>query len=343
LNSEPSAPALPGESPAADRTPSRRREWRHRLVLLAASTFVALVLAEAGLRILHRLSYDTPLPYGLRDDRASRIDAVRLTPNFSGLKGPIAYRTNADGWRDEPIDPSKRHIVFLGDSCTFGVNIQHEETYPERVEKALGPPYQSVNTATPGQGTTDEEHVLAGLLQDRRVDIRYVVIGFFFNDIGECVATREAQSVSRHPYLRRIRLLRLLKAAVHYRTGGYTPEKIAGGAPLCHAALARIAGMGKPVLVVILPKDDQDILSREELPWRAELKAFLDKAGIQYVDMKGVYQAELGEAKELPASFYSGKDDAGHPGPGACEIIAREIVKRIKPALEGGANSGNQR
>jgi hypothetical protein len=296
---------------------------------------------EGSMRLAHRLSFDSPLPYGLRDDTASRLDMVRLTPDFQGRKGKIVYRTNHDGWRDDEIDPTRRHVVCLGDSCTFGVGVNHEDTWPEQLEQRLGENWQAVNTSTPGQGTTDQERLLMQLRPDRRLRIEAVIVGFFFNDPGECRATAETESRSKHSFLRRFRTLRFLKSALGGNTGSYSQEVIDSGEPLCYAALSRIASL-YPTLVLILPESDNDVLSPEERPWRQRLIQHLEQSKISYVNLKDVFSERL-DGNAIPSDWYATLDtierakyrsvchqgDIGHPGPGACRVIAEETAKWV--------------
>ena len=127
-----------------------------KALVAAAIWLVALELAFQG---LYRLGITSPLPYGMRtlSPVALRAEQVRFTPGFAGTgRRGILYQVNEMGFRDDPIDGSAAHVIFLGDSTTFGLNIQHEETYPEvaeRLLKARGHNVQCVNTAAP-EGTT---------------------------------------------------------------------------------------------------------------------------------------------------------------------------------------------
>ncbi|MFH1190092.1 MAG: SGNH/GDSL hydrolase family protein [Candidatus Omnitrophota bacterium] len=149
----------------------------------------AFVLAETVLRVLYRMNLSSPLPYGLRKNMLGRLGYIKLAPNFKGKsRFGISYRTNSLGYRDDEIDPGKKHVLFLGDSTTFGMNIDHEETYPEVFEKLLNRidgDLQSVNTATPGQGTLDQLDILKPLLGNGDLNIKAVVLGFFDNDFSD--------------------------------------------------------------------------------------------------------------------------------------------------------------
>ncbi len=158
-----------------------------RVVVVLGCLAVAL---EFSLNLLHSHGYDAPLPCGLR---AEGSHVVRLNPAFEGTcRRGILYATNSFGFRDDAIDPNARHIVFLGDGATFGLNIDHAYTYPEVLEDELatrGIVCQSVNTASPGQATLDQLMMLREMCECEHVNLEAIVLGFFHDDFsGNMVA-----------------------------------------------------------------------------------------------------------------------------------------------------------
>jgi hypothetical protein len=157
------------------------------LLLVVVITLIALELTLQG---LYRMGFTSPLPYGMRDlsPDVPRSDQITFTPGFVGKdRRGITYEVNDMGFRDDPVDSGAAHIVFLGDSTTFGLNIRHEETYPEVVERLLrarGHNVQCVNTAAPGQATLDQRDLLVELLGCDRVSVVGLVLGFYCNDIA---------------------------------------------------------------------------------------------------------------------------------------------------------------
>ena len=172
---------------ASNKTQGRRLR-RARFLLLTGSLVLGALIAELVLEALYRSSFLSPLPYGLRDELGDLNDLVTLQPDFRGAsRSGILYGTNSYGFRDDAIQDDAEHILFLGDSTTFGLGIAHEETFAELVERYLqegGRPVQSVNSATPGQGTLHQEDILKALLQDGAFNFRAVVLGFFGNDFA---------------------------------------------------------------------------------------------------------------------------------------------------------------
>jgi hypothetical protein len=159
------------------------------LISIVFSVLGALVIAEVGLRLLYISGYGSPLPPGIRDLTGHRLNYVQLRPNFSGTAQGIEYRTNELGYRNDPVIVGAKHVVFLGDSTTFGLGLQQAETFPAKVEQLLNERaekgWQALNTATPGQGTLDELNTLRRVLNTKGVAPRLIVLGFFINDFSD--------------------------------------------------------------------------------------------------------------------------------------------------------------
>ena len=165
---------------------------------ITALTVFVILLIEFILQLLHRIGFDSPLPYGLKDSSYGRLGYIRLKPDYKGKsRTDIVYTTNSNGYRDDEIETGKKHILFLGDSTTFGVNINHEDTYPEVFERLLnqaGSGFQSVNTASPGQGTFEQLNILNSALTKKELNITAIVLGFFGNDFSDNYSYKQYES-----------------------------------------------------------------------------------------------------------------------------------------------------
>ncbi|HEU5255985.1 MAG TPA: SGNH/GDSL hydrolase family protein [Vicinamibacterales bacterium] len=71
----------------------------------------------------------------------------------------VPHRINGQGFRDSedfnvlPQKPlGRRHVVVLGDSFTFGVNVQETQTAPAFLGQRLGPNWRVFNLGVPGYG-----------------------------------------------------------------------------------------------------------------------------------------------------------------------------------------------
>jgi len=153
------------ELPSAS-APGRRGE----VLLLAFSVLFFLLLAEVSVRVL-----------GAADPRPSgypRVDTDRRE------RRPI----NSRGYRDLERTLAKpkgvHRVVSLGDSFAWGVGVEFDDTYSQRLERTLsrrrGVPWEVVNLAQPGMNSVEEAAQLAaeGLAYDPDV----VALGYVLND-----------------------------------------------------------------------------------------------------------------------------------------------------------------
>jgi lysophospholipase L1-like esterase len=151
--------------------PGRRRRLLPRLVLLATSLALSLLLAEGALRLarpqevmtVSRGLYepDPPRRYRLHPGHRGRISNHvefdhPVVVNRFGLRGGDATAAPAS----EPAGATAgvRRILALGDSFTFGVGAAEDETYPARLQahlRAAGLPSVVWNAGTPGFGVPD--------------------------------------------------------------------------------------------------------------------------------------------------------------------------------------------
>jgi len=145
--------------------------------LLVCGCVVALVLAEIFLRVYSVYSFSDYTPsnqkaflYHHEDIGWMRKDPQRYWRFNSGTfemasseVGEVTtFRINQDGIRHSgPVVPKQkgvRRIVCLGDSTTFGVDLQDVFTYPSQLEKKLndgtdGFHYEVINAGVPGYTT----------------------------------------------------------------------------------------------------------------------------------------------------------------------------------------------
>jgi hypothetical protein len=94
------------------------------------------------------------------------------------------YSINEHGYRGEPIPLShiytKRNIVVLGDSFSFGMGVKDGEEYAALLSDELGDGYDVINLATPGWGLTQQ--IRRYYEFGRRYDPAVVVLQYCAND-----------------------------------------------------------------------------------------------------------------------------------------------------------------
>jgi hypothetical protein len=112
---------------------------RSDLLLMLVSVGMTLLVAELGLRI-----WDAPVTKHqlVQIHRASPASQWELIPGAEGVGNTGAiYRINSAGCRDHeyPLHKSAGGLraVVLGDSFTFGMGVNLEDTYPKQLERIL--------------------------------------------------------------------------------------------------------------------------------------------------------------------------------------------------------------
>jgi hypothetical protein len=124
---------------------------------------IAAALALGASEIVLRRTHPRPTEWVLPEEEPRRIADPRLgwvvAPAHTGHRNiggrRVEYAVDRLGYRasraDEPIDPSRPTIVFVGESVMFGEGLQWDETIPAQVETMLN--VQSANAAVHGYGT----------------------------------------------------------------------------------------------------------------------------------------------------------------------------------------------
>jgi lysophospholipase L1-like esterase len=199
------APPPPVVEPVLDRyhaLPTMQLSRRKKLLFSALTTIVLLGLAEGiSFLILMRLP-PSRWDYQFRLVNVLGFPALnlilrpdpwlfwRLRPNLpltrlTGFIGPQAQltflvQTGPDGFRRVPGAVNARDtIVFLGDSCTFGVGVDDEETFAALVQAELKD-IRCINAGVPGYSVFQGRRLLESLPLDPPP--RIVVANFGFND-----------------------------------------------------------------------------------------------------------------------------------------------------------------
>lgn len=171
----------------------RRTFGAERLVLGSAAAATAVIVAvlacEAGLRVVSIFrpiraerhfffTYDAYL--GWRH-RAGAVVKFKNT----------LVRINADGLRElERSDPpgrAGRRILFLGDSQVFGDGVAAEDTFVEKLERAL-PEIEAINAGVIGYGTDQQLLYFERNGSSYRPD--FTVIGLNAYDLSDNISNR---------------------------------------------------------------------------------------------------------------------------------------------------------
>jgi lysophospholipase L1-like esterase len=298
---------------------------------MVGMSLALLAVLEGTLRVFFP---QTLVPTAVRGDRFSVPDrqlGMRYVPGavyrFRHPEYRVEYAINEDGFRSaqpgaSSSAPSRRKVLLLGDSFTFGQGVPYDSTWGAIAERGLrtrGVQARLVNAAMQGMDTRSELLLLRELAPRERPDV--VVVGFMINDLYTNVPlepsgrTRSDASdwsrVRDHIFVRAnntrtFHLLELARRIVTSSDAAYTRlylaaqdrgeflrlplssrprRQLAVTEELLAQLAAETRAMGVPLVVVSIPQQFQ-VLFRAS---RAEKPADID---VDYYDR---HLAELGE------------------------------------------------
>lgn len=138
-----------------------------KVALVLVSSLAGLLLAEFGLRLAERFSLG-----------ADRTMQTEPDPQLGHRIAPNAYGHDANGFRNDAV-PARAQIVAIGDSQTWGVNVNRQEAWPQALEKVSG--RTVYNLSLVGYGP-----VQYLMLTDKATQLspEIIIIGLYFgNDI----------------------------------------------------------------------------------------------------------------------------------------------------------------
>ena len=161
-----------------------------RLGLGAAALVVTLLLAEGGLRVV---AHATLRERGVTLDEQLGWHMLPNVEKSGGEWGRGApARTNSHGWRDaeHPYEspPGTRRVLALGDSFTFGQNVDYGARFTELLEE---PGREVVNLGACGYGPDQE--LIAYREEGRRYGAEVVLWTVFLgNDLNDLLNDRSS-------------------------------------------------------------------------------------------------------------------------------------------------------
>src|SRR5215475_7273432 len=144
------------------------------LLIILGVTVCLLLFIEAAVRVFWNQKSEVKF---ITHRAAVNIDSAkftfRLKPNMkytqTNPEFSLTYSTNAEGFRDQGIylnkerDTTKVRILALGDSFTFGVGSEYEDTWLAKLEKELkihGKPIEIIKAGIPGYNQFLEYYLL---------------------------------------------------------------------------------------------------------------------------------------------------------------------------------------
>jgi GDSL-like lipase/acylhydrolase family protein len=262
---------------------------------------------------------------------------VTRSPEYAAL-ARVTYRINGQGFRHSedfnslPQKPfGQRHVVVLGDSFTFGVNLQEAETAPAFLSQHLGPNWGVFNLGVPGYGI--DQMVLSYEKYHAALQPDVVVLIFIDDDIDRVFeAFRGAEGLpkpsfemvkgelrERKPHTETILgslLYRSRIANVIYSRWYRPRESVRISAALLRRLAEKTSGYGEKLVLVRYPSIEQ-VDGRgiyREYPFQKVLAGY----AINYVEPLEVLR-KVGDPRAL---YFAGD---WHPTAKADRVVADAI------------------
>ncbi|HSD30214.1 MAG TPA: SGNH/GDSL hydrolase family protein [Vicinamibacteria bacterium] len=320
------------------------RSRRGEVLLVLCSILFFLGFAEAALR-LTGLGAPRPTGYAPVDTRRRG-----MAP------------TNALGYRDldhaVPKPPGVRRLLSLGDSFAWGASIEFDDTYAQRVGRALnrrraGESWEVIQLSLPGMNTVEQASQLVEEGFAYGPDV--VVVGFVLNDSEDenAAEERRARDWVEEKRERKSRVRRFLNRSLLYRlvTGRIyatienrrrTTAYVSQFAPdypgwvACQKALKLMGSVcrerGVPLVVMIFPLFGQPLdASYPFAGLHAKVAHAAGEAGARVVDLLPVYRGLRWDVLVV-----DGVDDE-HPNEIGHRLAAGALLRALDDVLPGAS------
>lgn len=156
---------------------SRRRE----LALAIFSAILGLVLSLTAVETYFWIKggEEWVAPHTVFDPELGWANVKNKSTTYNGK----TYTANSLGFRSGEIDPSKKHILVVGDSVAFGVGVNDDETVSYYLGE-LYPKLQVLNLAVAGYGI--DQYYLTLRKHIRKTHPQYIVVVIYtVNDLTD--------------------------------------------------------------------------------------------------------------------------------------------------------------
>ena len=229
---------------------------KNTLLVLSSLVFIMLLL-ELAIPWYYGFNLKETGHTAVRMERVSEHPDIKfeLTPNVSGEIKNIPMTINAGGYRGYEGVPGRfpgYRVIALGDSVTFGFDLEEEETFPAQLHQLLNRgegSYEVLNFGVKGYDTLQEVALLEQKGLQYSPDL--VVVGFCLNDLE--TSGREIFGESVRPWLDHIALQSQL---VWMALGQYQRS----------VQVSRYQQANSPEMFLQQHKDQIDVVAEDEAP-----------------------------------------------------------------------------
>ena len=292
-----------------------------RVVPVAIAVALALGASELALRRVHPQPTEWLAPEGeprRQPDRRLGWRLVAARTGYSAVAGrTVEYAVDAAGCRvrrvDEPVDPERPTILFIGESVMFGEGLAWDETVPAQVGALMG--LQSANLAVHGYSTDQAYLRIQEELPRFRRPVAVVTLfmtalfGRNLDDDRPHLGTGLVWT----PPTPHARLASLAQLVVPYRRDDTVERGIRLTREVLRATVSLTRSHGAMPLIVV-PQ-----FGAEEDVERVLRHRILDETGLPYafVEVDGTWRLAWDR----------------HPNPRAAHVIAAAVAERLRRAI----------
>jgi len=158
----------------------------YKLLLALGSAVLAVVGLEVGLRLIGPIGPEFVLDVEISEMPPELFhpdpeSGFRAMPNVEGTYTTVEFsnvvRTNHYGLRGDQIGPKSRgglRVLAVGDSFTFGAQVEEDETFSARLgpllSERIGRPVEVLNAGVDGTGTYQQVAILKQLKMPLQAD-----------------------------------------------------------------------------------------------------------------------------------------------------------------------------
>ncbi len=250
------------------------------------------------------------------------LEAVEAAEKLADREYPFAVSTDAAGRRRSPqAHNDAPEILFLGDSCTFGIPVNDFDTFPAIAGKRLG--VRVVNAGVPGYSAFQGRMLLEKL--DSRPAA--VVIAFWMNgrtswdhlsdaEHLELLAAERAGELSRHRVTRLLR--RVAPGAARPRL---SDDEFAGE---LRNMITVAEEKGATPLLVVWPSQGQ-MLGEEAHPRQRIIAAVAAEAGTRFLELADRFRVGGGARLFV---------DPVHATAEGYRIAGEAVAEALRPVLD---------
>lgn len=151
------------------------------ILLVLTSFLITCIILEVALRLVYPQYFYYPRYIYVSDEYTGFRLRSNFSKKFKTLDFAVSYNITEQGFRDTRVfqkEKSNFRIIGLGDSYTFGIGVEVQDTYLKLLENK--DTIDVINTGTSGYGTIHQLNLLKYHLKDYEYDL--VILLFCDND-----------------------------------------------------------------------------------------------------------------------------------------------------------------